>query len=243
MKIEQLKLLVETVQKISLARDLESIMAVVRTTARNLTGADGATFVLRDNGLCYYADEDAIAPLWKGQRFPMSACISGWAMLNKQPAIIEDIYKDERIPIEAYRPTFVKSLVMVPIRTIDPVGAIGNYWAHQHAPTTEEVELLQSLADIASVSIENVYAYQELKSQNDKLAEVAFLQAHQVRAPIAQIQGLFNLFKFDDPENIVNAEILRKLKVASDALDDVIKEIVLKTSQIESMKRFYEKHQ
>ena len=33
---------------------------------------------------CYYADEDAISPLWKGQRFPMSACISGWAMLNRQ---------------------------------------------------------------------------------------------------------------------------------------------------------------
>ena len=26
-----------------------------------------------------YADEDAIGKLWKGQRFPMSTCISGWA--------------------------------------------------------------------------------------------------------------------------------------------------------------------
>ncbi len=47
-------------------------MAVVRHAARELTGADGATFVLRDADKCFYADEDAIAPLWKGQRFPMS---------------------------------------------------------------------------------------------------------------------------------------------------------------------------
>jgi GAF domain-containing protein len=240
MTIEQLKLLVETVQNLSLARDLETIMSVVRTAARKLTGADGATFVLRDHDLCYYAEEDAIAPLWKGQRFPMSACISGWAMLNKKTAIVPDIYKDERIPIEAYRPTFVKSLAMVPIRTKDPIGAIGNYWAAPHDPTPEEIELLQSLADITSVSIENVYAYQELKLQNEKLTEIAFLQSHQVRAPIAQVQGLFNLFKFDQPSDPGNAEIVRKLKVASDGLDAVIKEIVLKTSQIEAMKRFEE---
>jgi hypothetical protein len=54
--------------------------------------------VLRDNGYCYYADENAISPLWKGKRFPMEACISGWAMLNRKPAVIEDIYQDARIP-------------------------------------------------------------------------------------------------------------------------------------------------
>ncbi|MBL9038445.1 MAG: GAF domain-containing protein, partial [Archangium sp.] len=98
--------LIEIIQELSLARSLESVMAIVRTAARQLTGADGATFVLRDGGNCYYADEDAISPLWKGRRFPLTACISGWAMLNKQSVAIEDIYLDARIPHDAYRPTF-----------------------------------------------------------------------------------------------------------------------------------------
>src|SRR5262249_3421389 len=113
--------LVDVVQDLSLARDLASIMEIVRHAARELTGAGGATFVLRDDGKCYYAEENAIAPLWKGHRFPLEACISGWAMLNRQPAVVPDIYKDPRIPIEAYRPTFVRSLAMVPIRTVDPI--------------------------------------------------------------------------------------------------------------------------
>ena len=79
MEIQKLKLLVNTIQKLSLARDIDTVTSVVRTAARELTGADGATFVLKDEDKCYYADEDAIAPLWKGQRFPLSACISGWA--------------------------------------------------------------------------------------------------------------------------------------------------------------------
>lgn len=36
--------LVTAVQELSLARDLETVMAIVRRAARELTGADGATF-------------------------------------------------------------------------------------------------------------------------------------------------------------------------------------------------------
>ncbi|MDX1901008.1 MAG: histidine kinase dimerization/phosphoacceptor domain -containing protein [Gammaproteobacteria bacterium] len=157
--------LIQTIQKLSLARSLESIISIVRTEARALTGADGATFILRDEGCCYYADEDAISPLWKGKRFPMNHCISGWVMLNHQPAVIEDIYKDPRIPHDAYRPTFVKSLVMVPIRTKSPIGAIGNYWAIQRKPSAEEVKLLQALADSTSTAIENVRLYSDLEQR------------------------------------------------------------------------------
>lgn len=157
--------LLRAVQELSLARTLPEIQQIVRAAARALTGCDGATFVLRDNGMCYYADEDAIAPLWKGSRFPMETCISGWTMLNRQAAIIQNIYEDDRIPHEAYRPTFVQSLVMVPIRKLDPVGAIGNYWADEHMPTEREVSLLQALADATSVAMENVQISAELEQR------------------------------------------------------------------------------
>lgn len=232
MPTKEFNILVNTIQKLSLARDMDTVTDVVRTAARELTGADGAAFVLKDVDKCYYANEDAIAPLWKGQRFPMSACISGWAMINKKVVAIEDIYLDDRIPVEAYRPTFVKSLAMVPIRTMEPIGAIGNYWAKQHMPTAEEMELLQTLADITSVSIENVYAFNELKEQNKKLYEIAFMQSHQVRVPVAQIQGLYNLFDFEHPESSKNTEILQKLKQSIDSFDKIIKDITQLTSKI-----------
>ncbi len=157
--------LLEVVQRLSLARDLDSVMRIVRRAARELTGADGATFVLRDGDRCFYADEDAIAPLWKGQRFPLEACISGWVMLNREAAAIEDIYADARIPAEAYRPTFVRSLAMVPIRTLDPLGAIGNYWASRHLPTQAELRVLGALADTTAVAMENLRVYAELEAR------------------------------------------------------------------------------
>jgi diguanylate cyclase (GGDEF)-like protein len=193
--------LLQAVQELSLARSLPDIQRIVRTSARELTGCDGATFVLRDNDMCYYAEEDAIAPLWKGNRFPMETCISGWAMLNHQATVIPNIYRDTRVPHAAYRPTFVKALVLVPIRRLNPVGAIGNYWAHERTPSEQEVSLLQALADATSIAMENVQLYAELEQRvRDRTAELekANEEIHQLSVTddltgVTNRRGFYNL--------------------------------------------------
>ncbi|ACK69145.1 diguanylate cyclase with GAF sensor [Gloeothece citriformis PCC 7424] len=161
----QTTLLINVIQKLSLARELETIISLVKDTARDLTEADGASFILQDNDHCFYVDENAIAPLWKGKRFPMSICIGGWVMLNRQPVIITNVFGDNRIPFEAYEPTFVKSLAVVPIRTQAPVGAIGVYWSRHHCATAEQIQTLQALADSTSIAMENVQIYSQLEQR------------------------------------------------------------------------------
>jgi hypothetical protein len=69
--------LVTVMHALALAREVSMVMAMVRHAARMLTGADGACGILREGDRCSDADEEAIGPLWKGQRVPMTACISG----------------------------------------------------------------------------------------------------------------------------------------------------------------------
>jgi len=162
---------VEVIQQLSMARDLDSVMAIVRSAARRLSGADGATFVLREGDLCYYADEDAIAPLWKGQRFPMDACISGRVMKQGKPVAIEDVALDSDANVEAFRTTFVKSMLMVPIRPSNPLGAIGTYWADVHRPTDGEVRRLRALANSTAVALENALLYATLEKRVQERTE------------------------------------------------------------------------
>jgi two-component system CheB/CheR fusion protein len=128
--------------------------------------------VLRDGDQCFYAEESAISPLWKGRRFSMNACISGWVILNSEPVVIDNVYDDPRIPIDVYRPTFVKSLAMVPIRRSAPIGAIGTYWAKERMPTPEELVVLQILADTSSITIENARLILELEVNVRMLKEI-----------------------------------------------------------------------
>jgi GAF domain-containing protein len=141
------------VEAICAARDLGSLMTATRTWARQLTGADGVSFVLRSGNSCYYADEEAIAPLWKGQRFPLESCVSGWVMQHRESVLIPDIYADPRVMHEVYRPTFVRSMLMAPVRKADPIAAIGAYWQTLCAPTLSHVQLIELLAEAAAVRL------------------------------------------------------------------------------------------
>jgi GAF domain-containing protein len=136
--------------------DITEVGEVVRTAARLLTGAMGATFVIREADQCFYADEDAIAPLWKGQRFPIGSCLSGWAMLHGVTVVVPDIEHDPRVPLEAYRPTFVRSLAMVPVGCREPVAAIGAYWSAPRAPRPDEVRRLEALAAATGAAIDRI---------------------------------------------------------------------------------------
>ncbi len=139
--------------QLTACESLEDVQGVVKVAARQLADAEGATFVLLDGDQCYYADEDAISPLWKGQRFPVGQCISGWAMLHRETVVISDIRQDERIPQEAYRPTFVRSLAMVPIAGRKSLGAIGAYWSQPVRPSDAAVKELERLADLTATAL------------------------------------------------------------------------------------------
>jgi two-component sensor histidine kinase len=105
-------------------------------------------------------------------RFPAASCISGWAMMNRQAAVIPDIFLDPRIPHDAYRPTYVRSLVMTPVGEDPAFAAIGAYWDHVRQPTGEEVSVLAALARSTATAFKNVQLYDTLTREAARYDEL-----------------------------------------------------------------------
>ncbi|MGY6710651.1 MAG: GAF domain-containing protein [Rhizobiaceae bacterium] len=138
------------VRGLPLMRTIQDVAALVVRTTRELTSADGATVVLREGDLCHYLEEDAVSELWKGQRFPASSCISGWCIQTGKPAVIPDVFADERIPQDVYRATFVRGMGMVPVGNGKAIAALGAYWGEGRQIDVKVVEQLVAVSSILS---------------------------------------------------------------------------------------------
>ena len=72
----------------------------------------------------------------------------------------------------------------------------------------------------------------QLKAQNEQLQQIAWVQSHKVRGPLATILGLAQLFNSKDGD-IETEEIIHGILTSAEKLDAVIREIVSKTSESE----------
>ena len=178
------------VKDLSAARSHEAIIDIVRTAARDITGSLGVAVVLRDGESCHYIAEDSAVPLWSGMKFPLTACISGWAMLNRRQVSISNIYLDDRIPHEAYRPTGIHSLVMTPVGEPEPFGALGVYWLEVREPTEDERSSMAALASCMATALQNIDLVSSLRDEADHKQLLINELNHRVKNTLAIVQSL-----------------------------------------------------
>ncbi len=182
--------LTKALVKISRARSSDEVVETVRSSARSLIGCEGISVVLREGDFCHYVAEDAIGPLWVGQRFPMSACISGWSMINRETAVIPDVRKDHRIPQEFYSNTFVRAVAVAPVRVDEPVAALAAYWSQPYTPAPWEVETLDALAEAAATAFENDQVVAAMKAGLTRTEEATATMPDNLAADVSKIAGI-----------------------------------------------------
>ncbi len=72
---------------------------------------------------------------------------------------------------------------------------------------------------------------QAIEIQNKKLQEIAWVQAHIVRAPLARMMGLINLLFDEDNPSEESAELLKYLEFSAHELDTIVKDIIKKAEE------------
>ncbi|HEX3479553.1 MAG TPA: ATP-binding protein [Kofleriaceae bacterium] len=252
-----LEQLLQVAQQLSATHDLATILATVARAARELIGADGASIALRDGDRGRHAEEDAIAPLWKGEPFALDTGIAGWVIRRGETVALDDARADERFPACAHD-RFVRGLVMAPIRRADPIGALGAYWAAPHRASHDEVRLLDALADAAAVAIANLEQWTRLESRaaeraalleatNRELEAFSYAVSHDLRAPLRAINGFSQILVEDHAAALgTGRQYLDRIRAATrrmgGLIDDLLRLSQMATSELDH-RRFDLAHQ
>lgn len=72
----------------------------------------------------------------------------------------------------------------------------------------------------------------EIEDQNNTLKEITWMQAHVIRKPVANIQGLIDALDLDHLDNNENRKLLQLIRDQSDELDLAIRQIVERASAV-----------
>lgn len=109
----------------------------------------------------------------------------------------------------------------------------GEFWVHMAmAPVANSNGIASHFIAIGRDVTERLKNIQAIKDQNLKLDEIARIQAHEVRGPLARIQGLLYLLTNYSHSLDHNGleELLGYLKLSCKELDGVIKQIISHSS-------------
>jgi GAF domain-containing protein len=159
---------------------------------------------------------------------PRSTSFCTHAIENDDLMMVEDATLDERfsaIPVVANNP-HIRFYASANLKSHDGynVGTLCVYDVMPKILTAEQQASLSALANQVSHIMELDYALKTLKNQNETLSEIARIQSHELRLPVASILGVMDMI--NEEVSNMNPEYLSLLNQSVNQLDEKIRTIV-----------------
>ncbi len=165
-----LELLISVSREVATALDLRTVLQRLLFAAIQHVGGEGSSIVVMDDlgkpvdATIVYGkqiQEHTIEQL----RFTVERGLAGWVVQHRQPALIPDTSKDERwLPSadDSHGRPGERSAICVPLIARERlVGVLTLVHSVPNAFTEEHLELMQAIADQASVAVLNARLYAE----------------------------------------------------------------------------------
>ncbi len=192
-KIERYAKLLQVGQIITSEMNLEALFPLIIQHTNSIMDTQASSIFLYDKKL----DE-----LWslvstdlrKNEiRIPATYGIAGWVFQNRASAIVNDTSSDSRFDADVDEKTGfrTKNILCVPLinRQKECVGTLQALNKNGGDFTQDDVEMLSSIADYATIALENSRLYEELKSMNKAKERAIDHLSHELATPLALISA------------------------------------------------------
>jgi GAF domain-containing protein len=142
--------------------------------------------------------------------------------------VVKDATKDVRFanaPVVVNNP-HIRFYASANLKSYDGfnVGTLCVYDTKPKDLTEQQLECLGALANQVSHIMELDRSLNQLKKQHKSLREIARIQSHEIRQPVASILGLIDLMK--DPSASNDIECINLLEASANQLDERIRTMV-----------------
>jgi signal transduction histidine kinase len=175
-RLEQLSFLYETSQALTSTLDLREVLDNTMELATRTLSASASSLMLVDEEsgeLVFEIPQGQNRELLRSYRMSVGEGIAGWVATHGMPAMVNDVYRDERFSRKAdVRTGFLtRSVLCVPLqmkdRTIGVLEVLNK--TSDEGFTDDDLRLLSTLAGQAAIAIENARLYRSLSEERDKI--------------------------------------------------------------------------
>lgn len=160
----------------------------------------------------------------------------GTAAYLKEQVIVEDIANDTRW--ENYKDIAIQNNLHAcwsqPILDSkgEAMATFGLYYNKVKSPDKEEQKIIERTTAILKILLENRKNLESLEThiktieqKNKQLQEIAWIQSHIVRAPLARMMGLIELMNHYTGSDIDKQKLLQDIVTTAHELDGIIRDI------------------
>ena len=119
-------------------------------------------------------------------------------------------------------------------RTVEDmvINGVVHYTTVNFNPVFDADKCVTAISCLARDITEQRKHLSRIEEQNSALREIASIQSHKVRGPVATILGLTQLFAKHDLNSPENAEIIEGLTLVASDLDKIIRDVVAKSNKL-----------
>jgi signal transduction histidine kinase/uncharacterized tellurite resistance protein B-like protein len=223
---------VQAVTDVALAHlELEELLHALLVRTRDILGVDTCAALLLDperNELVARSAVGIEEEVEQGVRIPVGGGFAGKVAAERRPVILPDV-DHAHVLNPILREKGIKSLLGVPLllRNI-VIGVLHVGTLHPHDFDTDDVELLQLVAERAALAIEKARVHQEMVRLDQMKLNFVAIASHELRTPATSVYGLLTTLRArgSELEPEVRAELEETAWYQSDRLRRLIEQLL-----------------